>query len=132
MQVRKPQKYYLDPDKTLKDIINIYTNLGDVEEFMIAIKKDDRYFKIQNFKAAAQKLRLNSHGVDLRSFSKVIESLSTVGDSEEDRIAQILDDINAPEDFLCPLSGCVMRYPMLLPTSGQICDKDFMKRVLLK
>ena len=66
MQVRNPQKYYLDPDKTLKDIINIYTNLSELEVFTLAIKKDGRYFNIENFKAAAKKLRLNAHGVDLR------------------------------------------------------------------
>lgn len=38
---------------------------------------------------------------------------------------------DAPEEFLCPISCDLMKEPVLLPTSGKICDKNTMKRILL-
>jgi hypothetical protein len=38
---------------------------------------------------------------------------------------------DAPEEFICPISCTLMREPMLLPTSGKICDFTTMKRILL-
>ena len=38
---------------------------------------------------------------------------------------------DAPEEFICPISCEIMKEPVLLPTSGKICDLVTMKRILL-
>jgi len=38
---------------------------------------------------------------------------------------------DAPEIFICPISCTLMKEPVFLPTSGNICDKTTMKRILL-
>jgi hypothetical protein len=38
---------------------------------------------------------------------------------------------DAPEEFYCMISCELMKEPVLLPTSGKICDRSTMKRILL-
>jgi ubiquitin conjugation factor E4 B len=38
---------------------------------------------------------------------------------------------DAPEEFMCTISCELMKDPVLLPTSNNICDLTTMKRILL-
>ena len=38
---------------------------------------------------------------------------------------------DAPEEFICPISCELMSDPVRLPTSGNVCDRGTMKRILL-
>jgi ubiquitin conjugation factor E4 B len=38
---------------------------------------------------------------------------------------------DAPEEFMCILSCELMKEPVLLPTSGNVCDISTMRRILL-
>jgi ubiquitin conjugation factor E4 B len=38
---------------------------------------------------------------------------------------------DGPSEFYCPISSEIMKEPVLLPTSGQICDLNTIKRHLL-
>ena len=46
----------------------------------------------------------------------------------------MIDEIlgyDGPTEFYCPISSEILKEPVLLPTSGQICDLNTMKRILL-
>ena len=68
-------------------------------------------------------------GLNLRDLEVFIQKMPQYT-QEEARIEEMLGN-DAPEEFLCPFSCELMRDPVLLPTSGTICDSSSMKRVLL-
>jgi len=49
---------------------------------------------------------------------------------QEAELEEILGN-DAPEEFLCLLTYKLMKDPVRLPTSGNICDRSTMQRILL-
>ena len=63
---------------------------------------------------------------DLEKFISMIPQYT----QQEAQLDEILGN-DAPEIFICPISCDLMREPVLLPSSGNICDLKSMKRILL-
>lgn len=54
--------------------------------------------------------------------------------TSEKKIEMIETDIDvseAPEEYICPISGDIMQDPVMLPSSKQILDKGSIKQILL-
>ena len=78
---------------------------------------------------ALRRLKISKVGMNLADLEKFIARIPEFSQKEAE-FEEILGN-NAPEEFLCPISCILMREPVLLPTSGNICDFVTMRRHLL-
>ncbi|KAG1822730.1 ubiquitin elongating factor core-domain-containing protein [Suillus subaureus] len=129
LRVQDPEKYKFNPRQLLSDILQVYINLSDQEEFVRAVASDGRSYKKELFEAAmetARRVPLKTEaeiGV-VRSFMSKVEEMKTTIEAEED-----LGEI--PEEFLDPLMATIMRDPVTLPSSRAIIDRSTIKSHLL-
>jgi ubiquitin conjugation factor E4 B len=130
IQVRDPESVAFKPTQLMQDLCAIYTNLSEIPHFCKAVVKDERSFKPEYLGHALRRLKMaRIVGLNLRDLEVFIQKMPQYT-QEEARIEEMLGN-DAPEEFLCPFSCELMRDPVLLPTSGTICDSSSMKRVLL-
>lgn len=66
---------------------------------------------------------------DFERLEQLIKITKQTG-AEETMIDEILG-YDGPPEFYCPITSEILKEPVLLPTSGQICDLSTMKRILL-
>ncbi|KAI5989101.1 ubiquitin elongating factor core-domain-containing protein [Pisolithus albus] len=130
LRVKEPEKYSFNPRLLLSDILQVYLNLSDEDEFVRAVANDGRTYKPELFETAitrARKILLKSESEleQLRAFAvKVAETKATI-EQEED-----LGEI--PEEFLgIPLMYTLMRDPVTLPSSRVVIDRATIKSHLL-
>ncbi|KAI6042671.1 ubiquitin elongating factor core-domain-containing protein [Pisolithus marmoratus] len=129
LKVKEPEKYNFNPRHLLSDILQVYLNLSDQDEFARAVANDGRTYKPELFETAiakARKLLLKSESEleQLRAFAiKVAETKATI--EQEDDLGEI------PEEFLDPLMYTLMRDPVTLPSSGVVIDRPTIKSHLL-
>ncbi|MCH1928227.1 hypothetical protein L6232_25875, partial [Shewanella sp. C31] len=57
LRVENLQEYGFHPRTLLSEIVDVYLNLMDRENFIFAIARDGRSYKPQNFEKAAEILR---------------------------------------------------------------------------
>jgi len=129
LRVQDPEKYKFNPCQLLSDILQVYVNLGDQEEFVRAVANDRRSYRKELFEAAmetARRVPLKTEteiGV-VRSFVSKVEEMKTTIEAEED-----LGEI--PDEFLDPLMATIMRDPVTLPSSRVVIDRSTIKSHLL-
>ncbi|KAG2153094.1 ubiquitin elongating factor core-domain-containing protein [Suillus bovinus] len=129
LRVQDPEKYKFNPRQLLSDILQVYINLSDQEEFVRAVANDGRSYRKELFEAAmetARRVPLKTEaeiGV-VRSFVSKVEEMKTTIEAEED-----LGEI--PEEFLDPLMATIMRDPVTLPSSRVVIDRSTIKSHLL-
>lgn len=129
LRVKEPEKYNFNPRHLLNDILQVYLNLSDEEEFVRAVANDGRTYKPELFETAINKarkisLKPESELEQLHAFAiKVAETKVTI-EQEED-----LGEI--PEEFLDPLMYTLMRDPVTLPSSHVVIDRATIKSHLL-
>ncbi|KAG1751124.1 ubiquitin elongating factor core-domain-containing protein [Suillus lakei] len=129
LRVQDPEKYKFNPRQLLSDILQVYINLSDQEEFVRAVAGDGRSYRKELFEAAmetARRVPLKTEaeiGV-VKSFVSKVEEMKTTIEAEED-----LGEI--PEDFLDPLMATIMRDPVTLPSSRAVIDRSTIKSHLL-
>ncbi|KAG2356286.1 ubiquitin elongating factor core-domain-containing protein [Suillus spraguei] len=129
LRVQDPEKYKFSPRQLLSDILQVYINLSDQEEFVRAVANDGRSYKKELFEAAmetARRVPLKTEA-EIRvvgSFVSRVEEMKTTIEAEED-----LGEI--PEEFLDPLMATIMRDPVTLPSSRAIVDRSTIKSHLL-
>lgn len=128
-QVKNPEKISFKPIELLQDLSVIYGNLSEFEHFSRAVVNDDRSFSSDNFNQALRRLKLAKVQENLSDFEKFIQMIPQYTQKEA-QIEEILGN-DAPEDFLCMISYRLMKEPVRLPTSDNICDISTMQRILL-
>jgi len=129
-QIKDPSKINFKPVKLLKEIIKIYVNLSHDEEFCLCVSKDERSYDADNLLKALKK---GSREADItpdvkEKFEMLIKKTS------EKKVEMVENDIDvseAPDEFICPISGDIMQDPVMLPSSKQILDKGSIKQILL-
>lgn len=130
LKVQNPEKYQFDPKALLSGIVGIFLNLRAYNDFVVAVARDGRSYKKENFVRAASIIRKFS----LKSSSDV-ENLETFVTNVETRKAEYEQDEedlgDIPDEFLDPLMGELMQDPVILPTSKTIIDRSTIKRHLL-
>ncbi|KAI1793388.1 ubiquitin elongating factor core-domain-containing protein [Ganoderma leucocontextum] len=127
--VKNPEKYKFNPKTLLSDIIQVYLNLSDQDEFARAVAADGRSYKKELFEQAADVLKRTSlkspdEIEKLMLFVVKVEETKATLEAEED-----LGEI--PDEFLDPLMYTLMRDPVTLPSSKAVVDRSTIKSHLL-
>lgn len=110
LRVKEPEKYNFQPRHLLSDILQVYLNLSDQDEFARAIANDGRSYKPELFTMAIEKaqripLKVEAELEKLRAFATKVEK--TRASMEEEDLGDI------PDEFLGILCRLVMVNPML-------------------
>ncbi|KAJ7672776.1 ubiquitin elongating factor core-domain-containing protein [Mycena rosella] len=129
LEVRDREKLKFNPKVLLSDIIQVFLNLSDQEEFVRAVAGDGRSYTQDLFERAAamalkRTLKSEQEVQQLRAFVAKVEVCKSLMEAEED-----LGEV--PDEFLDPLMFTVMRDPVLLPSSRNIVDRSTIKSHLL-
>lgn len=102
LRVKEPEKYHFDPKQLLSDILQVYLNLSDQDEFARAVANDGRSYRKELFETAIEKarriaLKTEPEFEQIRLFVVKVEEAKAMIEAEED-----LGEI--PEEFLGRLS----------------------------
>ncbi|KAJ3542484.1 hypothetical protein NMY22_g3494 [Coprinellus aureogranulatus] len=129
LKVRDPAKLKFDPKALLSNILQVFINLSDRDEFVQAVAGDGRSYSKELFdRAIHTAIRTNiksSTDTDiLRAFVEKVEEARANMQEEED-----LGEV--PDEFLDPLMFTVMKDPVMLPSSRTIIDRATIKSHLL-
>jgi len=98
LKVKNPDKYKFDPRALLSDIVQVFLNLSDEEEFARAVAEDGRSYKKELFDGTVEILKRKALKTDdeigkLLAFVDKVENLKAVLEEEED-----LGEV--PDEFL--------------------------------
>uniref|UniRef100_A0AC35TW87 U-box domain-containing protein n=1 Tax=Rhabditophanes sp. KR3021 TaxID=114890 RepID=A0AC35TW87_9BILA len=103
-------------------IITVYNCLSMADVFSKYVAADERSFTPEKFAVILKGLKeqMNFNGAIHEKFSAFVKNASVhyaLKIEDEDFGEEI------PEEFIDPIMGNIMLDPVLLPTSGQICDR---------
>eukprot|EP01138_Halocafeteria_seosinensis_P010389 gb/GECG01010607.1/.p1 GENE.gb/GECG01010607.1/~~gb/GECG01010607.1/.p1 ORF type:complete len:792 (+),score=131.61 gb/GECG01010607.1/:1-2376(+) len=167
LKVANMDEIGFNPRKLLLRVTRIFNNLGSASEkiktgrsaeesaastsgqagevsdpalsnpFLVAVVKEERFFKIENFHRTCQVLKDSNFlmenptaGLEVERFEIWTEAVSGAAEAMEEAEGDIdLDDV--PEEFLDPLMFTIMNDPVRLPTSDTVMDKQYIVRHLL-
>ena len=98
LRVKNPEKYKFDPRALLSDLVQVFLNLSDEEEFAKAVAQDGRSYKKGLFDSTVDILRKRSLKTEdevekLLAFVQKVEILKAAYEEEED-----LGEV--PDEFL--------------------------------
>ncbi|KAG9010260.1 hypothetical protein FRB94_010788 [Tulasnella sp. JGI-2019a] len=129
LNVKNMDKYRFNPRQLLSDIIAVYLNLSDQQEFVRAVAGEGRSYKKSLFERAGSiatkwSLKSSTEVEQLMMFVTKVEETKLLIDVEDD-----LGEI--PDDFLDPLMYTLMRDPVKLPSSKTTIDRSTIKAHLL-
>jgi len=129
LKVRELEKLKFNPRALLSDIIQVFLNLSDQPEFILAVAGDGRSYTKELFDRAAdiairRGIKSETEIAKLRVFIEKVEEAKATLEAEED-----LGEV--PDEFLDPLMFSVMKDPVLLPSSKTILDRATIKSHLL-
>ncbi|KAF4617286.1 hypothetical protein D9613_006110 [Agrocybe pediades] len=129
LKVREPEKLKFNPRALLSDIIQVFLNLSDQQQFILSVAGDGRSYSKELFDRAAdiatkRALKTESEVNALRAFVEKVEEAKATMEAEED-----LGEV--PDEFLDPLMFTVMKDPVLLPSSKIVLDRSTIKSHLL-
>ncbi|KZF25758.1 ubiquitin conjugation factor E4 [Xylona heveae TC161] len=130
LKVREPQQYGFNPKLLLSAIVDVYLNLRDRENFRLAVARDGRSYKPENFEKAALilskwSLKAREELDSLAALSKVIRKLKEEDEQAEEDLGEI------PDEFLDPLMYTLMEDPVILPRSRISLDRSTIRSHLL-
>lgn len=131
LKVKEPEKYSFHPKQLLKALTTVYVNLAGEDEFVSAIARDSRSFRVELFVRAVQILQ-GRIGLVSEEFCSKLMDLAKV--AEERKGAEEEEDMeygDAPDEFLDPLMYTIMKDPVTLPTSKVNIDRSTIKAHLL-
>ncbi|KAG8884379.1 hypothetical protein FRB97_004388 [Tulasnella sp. 331] len=129
LNVKNMDKYRFNPRQLLSDIITVYLNLSDQQEFVRAVAGEGRSYKKSLFERAGgiatkRALKSSTEVEQLMMFVTKVEETKLLIEAEDD-----LGEI--PDDFLDPLMYTLMRDPVKLPSSKTTIDRSTIKAHLL-
>jgi len=106
LKVKNPEKYKFDPRALLSDIVQVFLNLSDEEEFVRAVAEDGRSYKKELFDGTVDILKKRALKTDdeiakLLAFVQKVEILKAT--LEEEDLGEI------PDEFLGTSISCVHR-----------------------
>lgn len=130
LKVDDPKKYAFQPKTLLGEFFDIYLNLSVSEAFIVAVARDGRSYKPENFDAATRIITRYSlrSGEDIAAFEKLKErfKIARLNDDQEEE-----DMGEPPEEFMDPLMATLMTDPVMLPVSRTILDRSTIRSHLL-
>ena len=133
LSVPKMKTMNFDPIIFLKYICLTISSFRENEEMLNIIIRDERSYDLKVYQAAIELLTQGNTITDeeLYSLEVVVAKCKILAEEKEaeDSFMNQVGDI--PEEFLDPLMGCVMKEPVLLPTSGVIIDRTTILKHLM-
>lgn len=130
LRVDNLQGYGFSPRALLSEIIDVYLNLMEKQNFILAVARDGRSYKPANFEKAADILRkwaLKSPE-ELRRWGhlqKKVKEAKEVDEQAEEDLGEM------PDEFLDPLMYTLMEDPVILPSSRVTIDRATIRSHLL-
>lgn len=130
LKVDEPEQYKFNPRGLLSDIMTVFTNLGEKENFILAIARDGRSYRPENFDKAAEQMKKKAtkSPEELSLWNKLGEAVAkakAMDDQEEDDLGE------PPDEFLDPLLAHLMVDPVVLPNSKMSIDRATIRSHLL-
>ncbi|KUL83869.1 hypothetical protein ZTR_06560 [Talaromyces verruculosus] len=130
LHVGNLQEYGFNPRGLLSEIIDVYINLMNKENFIYAVARDGRSYKPQNFEKAAEIIRKRALKSD-EELAKLVELAKRIKNAKE-ADEQAEEDLGeVPDDFLDPLMYTLMEDPVILPSSKVTIDRATIRSHLL-
>jgi ubiquitin conjugation factor E4 B len=130
LKVENPDQYNFHPSALLEEIVEVYLNLSDKPNFILAVARDGRSYRPKNFAAAGAILK--RHGLKSSEQLRKWENLQkkfAAAKAEDETAEQDLGEI--PEEFLDPVLFTLMDDPVILPTSRTVVDRSTIRSHLL-
>ena len=130
LKIDNPQEYGFNPKQLLSALVDVYLNLKDKERFQLAVARDGRSYKPENFENASMimsKYALKS-ATDIdkwNKFAATVKAVKEIDDQEEEDLGEI------PDEFLDPLMYSLMTDPVILPSSKISIDRATIRSHLL-
>ncbi|PYI06621.1 hypothetical protein BO78DRAFT_407305 [Aspergillus sclerotiicarbonarius CBS 121057] len=130
LRVDNLQEYGFNPRALLSEIVDVYLNLMQKENFIIAVARDGRSYKPANFVKAAeilQKFSLKSPEEFQRwdQLQKKVKEAKEADEQAEEDLGEV------PDEFLDPLMYTLMEDPVILPGSRVSIDRATIRSHLL-
>ena len=75
IRINEPEKVCFKAPELIGDLINVYTNLAELDVFCKAVVHDDRSFKLEYLRKAHRILKKRLGLFDLSNLEKFIDSL---------------------------------------------------------
>lgn len=130
LNVENREEYGFNPKLLLSDLLDVYINLRSKSAFLLAVARDGRSYKPENFARAT--------GIMERFALKSRDQLSQWAEMQAGIAAAYAADQQAeedlgeiPDELLDPIMGSIMEDPVLLPSSKQIVDRSTIRSHLL-
>ncbi|KAB8246848.1 ubiquitin elongating factor core-domain-containing protein [Aspergillus flavus] len=130
LRVDNLQEYGFNPRALLSEIVDVYLNLMNKENFIVAVARDGRSYKPANFEKAAEILRKWSlkSPEELKRWEQLQRRVREAKEADE----QAEEDLGeVPDEFLDPLMYTLMEDPVILPGSRVSIDRSTIRSHLL-
>ncbi|KAI9875503.1 MAG: hypothetical protein M1830_008404 [Pleopsidium flavum] len=130
LKVENPAEYGFNPKALLAEIIDVYLNLKDKENFVLAVARDGRSYRPANFEKATiilKKWGLKSNE-ELLAWTALGQRFK-IAKETDDQAEEDLGEV--PDEFLDPLLATLMEDPVVLPTSRNSVDRSTIRSILL-
>lgn len=128
LRVENPSEYNFHPKALLGDIVDVYLNLAEKPNFILAVARDGRSYKPKSFEKAETILKDQKSPEELRKWTNLQKAFA-VAKSDDEAAEQDLGEI--PEEFLDPVLFTMMQDPVILPTSRTVVDRSTIRSHLL-
>lgn len=130
LKVQNMQEYNFNPAIMLSDIVDIFLNLSHKPSFHLAVARDGRSYKPDNFKSTAailtkRGLKSAEELAKWKQLAQAIAAAKAADDAEEEDLGEI------PDEYLDPLLATLMTDPVILPTSKNVVDRSTIRQMLL-
>ncbi|XP_056018090.1 ubiquitin conjugation factor E4 A-like isoform X2 [Ostrea edulis] len=127
--VKDKNEIEFKPHQMVSDITQIYLNLGDNEAFCMAVSADGRSYSPELFQKTTSVLQ------KIGKSPTMINQVDSLRDKIEIvRVRQAAEEelyADAPDEFLDPIMGTLMKDPVILPSSKNIVDRAVIARHIL-
>ncbi|KAI5303673.1 hypothetical protein KEM56_007311 [Ascosphaera pollenicola] len=130
LRVENPAEYGFRPRELLSGLVDVYLNLMGKDNFLLAVARDGRSYKPENFAKAgdilAKRALKSSEELALwQNFQESVKAMKEVDDQAEEDLGEV------PDDFLDPLMYTLMEDPVILPQSRISIDRATIRSHLL-
>ncbi|KAI1616566.1 ubiquitin conjugation factor E4 B [Exophiala viscosa] len=130
LKVDNLAEYNFNPKALLSEIVDVYLNLSEKENFILAVARDGRSYKPDNFFAAGSVLKrfVLKSPEELNKWARLIEKFRKAREEDEAADADLGE---IPDEFLDPLMFTLMEDPVRLPVSKIVIDRSTIRSHLL-
>lgn len=130
LKLENPQEYGFNAKSMLAEIVDIYLNLKEKDSFLMAVARDGRSYKPENFNKAGNIMRrfaLKSEEeiAKWEALAAKVQAFKDADDEEEADLGEV------PDEFLDPLLFEIMADPVILPKSRMTIDRSTIQSHLL-